>query len=72
MVLLILSIRKTLNISYDLSRVKDRALGRHSTILRFHVKNVGKIVCACICNGRRGGLLFERQGRVSTQMGGAV
>jgi len=49
-----------------------RALGRHSLILMFHVKNVGIFACACICNGRRGRLLIERPGRVSTKKGRAV
>jgi hypothetical protein len=70
--LLIVTIRVTSNISYDQSRVKVRALGRHSPILMFHVNNVGIIACACICNSRRGRLLFERPGRVSTKMGGTV
>jgi len=72
MLLLILTIGKTLNILYDWSRVKVRALGRHSPIVMFHVKNGGIIACACICNGRRGRLLFERPGRVLTKKEGAV
>jgi len=70
--LLILTISKTSNILYDQSRVKVRALARHSPILMFHVKTVGIIACACLRDSRRGRLLFERPGRVSTNKGGAV
>jgi len=45
-VLLILTISKTSNISYDRSRVTVRASGRHSPIVIFQVKNVGIIACA--------------------------
>ena len=38
----------------------------------FHVENVGIISSACICNGRRGRLLFERPGRDSKKQGGPV
>jgi len=38
----------------------------------FDVKNVGRISSACICNGRRGRLPFEPQGRDSKELGGAV
>jgi len=72
MLLLIRTISKTSDISYDRSLVKVWALGKHSQILMFHVKNVGMIACACICNGRRGRLLFERPGRVLTKKGGSV
>jgi hypothetical protein len=48
------------------------ALGSHSPILMFHVKKVGIIACGWICNGRRGRLLFERPGRVSTKKRAAV
>jgi len=67
--LLILTISKTSNISYDRSRVKVRTMGRHSPILMFHLKNVGIIACACIFNTRKGRLLFERPGRVSDNKG---
>jgi len=70
--LLILTISKTSNISYDWSRVRVRALGMHSSIYMFHVRKVGTIACACIWNGRRGRLLFERSWMVSTKKGGAV
>ena len=43
---LILTISKTLNIAYDCSRVKVRAVGRLSPISMFDVKNVGIIACA--------------------------
>jgi len=39
MLLLILKITKTFNISYNRSCVKVKALGEHSSILTFHVKN---------------------------------
>jgi len=67
MLLLILMISKTSIILYDWSWVKVRALGRHTPILMFHVRNVGIIACTCICNGRRGRLLFQRPGRVLTK-----
>jgi len=38
----------------------------------FDVKNVGILAPACVCNGRRGRLLFERLGRDSTNTAGAV
>ena len=59
--LLILTMSKTWNISYDGSCLNERALGWHCLILMFHVKNVGIIACAFICNGRGGRQLFERQ-----------
>jgi len=40
--------------------------------MMFQVKNVGIIACACILNGRRGRLLFQLPGRVSTKKGVAV
>jgi hypothetical protein len=43
----------------------------HSPIQIFDVKKVGPVDCACICNGRRGRLLFQRPWRVSTRKGGA-
>jgi hypothetical protein len=49
-----------------------RALGTHSPILIFQVKNVRIIACACIIKGRRGRLLFKGPGRVLTKKGGAV
>jgi len=54
--LLIVMISKTSNNSYNRSHVRVRALGRHSLILMFDVKNVGIISSPCICNGRRGRL----------------
>jgi hypothetical protein len=38
----------------------------------FDVENVAIISPACIYNGRRGRLLFERPGRDSKNQGGAV
>jgi len=38
----------------------------------FNVENVGIISSACICNGRRGSLLFELPGRDLKKQGGAV
>jgi len=38
----------------------------------FDVKKVGIMSSACICNGRRGRLLFERPWRDSTKKGGAL
>jgi len=70
--LLILTISIGSNIWYDRSRVEGRALGRHSPILIFRVKNVRIIDSRCICNGRRCKVLFEWPGRVSTNMGAAV
>jgi hypothetical protein len=49
-----------------------RALGRHSPILMFHVKNLGIIACACRCNGTQGTHPFEQPDRVSTKKGDAV
>jgi len=69
---LFLTIGNTSIILYHWSRFKVRALGRHSLILMFHTENVEMISCACIGNGRHGRLLFERPGRVSKQLGGAV
>jgi len=49
-----------------------RALGRHHLIQMFDVKTVGIISSACIWNGRRGRLLYERPCRDSTKNGDAV
>jgi len=38
----------------------------------FHIKKVGMISSACICNSRRGRLLFEWPWRDSTKMWGAM
>jgi len=38
----------------------------------FDIENVGIIFSACICNGTRGRLLFERPGRNLKKQGGAV
>jgi hypothetical protein len=70
--LLILTIRKTSNISYNRRLDRVRALGTHHLIWMFDVKTVGIISPACICNGRRGRLIFERPWRHSTKKGGAV
>jgi len=70
--LLILMIRKTLNISYDRRHDRVSALGRHHPIWMFDVKTVGIISFACLCNGRRGRLLLERPWRDSTKKGGVV
>jgi hypothetical protein len=69
---LILTISKASNISYDRRRDRVRALERHHPILMFDVKTVGTISSACICNGRPGRLLFERPWRDLTKKGGAV
>jgi len=69
---LIMTIDKTLNISYYWSRVRVRSVGRHSPILMLDVKNAGKFSSACSCNGRQGRLQFEWPGRDSTQKGGTV
>jgi len=61
-----------LNISYDQSRVRVMALGRHCPIQMFDVKNVGMISSACVCNGRWGRLLFERPGRNSKKKEGTL
>jgi len=63
---------KISNVFYDRCRVRVRALGRHSLIWMFNVKNIGNISCAYICNGRWGKLLFDRPGRDSTNKEGAV
>jgi hypothetical protein len=72
MLLLSLTIRKTSNMSYNRRRDWVRAVERHHPICLFKVKTVGIISSACICNGRRGRLLFERPWRDSTKKGGAV
>jgi hypothetical protein len=69
---LILTIRKTSNISYNQRRDRVWASGMHHPIWMFEVKTVGTISSAWICNGRRGRLLFERPWRDSTKTGGAV
>jgi hypothetical protein len=38
----------------------------------FDVENVGIMSSACICNGRRGRLLFQQPGRDSKELGGAI
>ena len=48
------------------------ALGRHSLILMLDVRDVRIFSSPCILNGRQGGHQFERPGRDSTKMGGAV
>jgi len=70
--LLILTMRKTLNILYDRRGVRVRALMRHHPIWLFNVRTVGIISSACICNGRRGILPSERPWTDSTNEGGAV
>ena len=70
--LLILTISKTSNISYDRRGDRVRALGRHHLIWIFDVKTVGIISSASICNGRPGRLLFERPGRDLIKPGVAV
>jgi len=69
MLLLILRISKTSNISYDWRRERVWALGRHHPIWMFQVKTVGIICSACICDGRWGRLLFERPWRDLTKKG---
>ena len=60
-----------LNNLYDQCCVRVTALGRHSAISMFHLKNVGGISSACISNGMRGRPQFERPGRDSKQKGDA-
>jgi hypothetical protein len=62
---LILMISKTANIWYDQRGDRVRALGRHHPIWIFDVKTVRIIFSACICNSRRGKLVFERRWRDS-------
>jgi len=69
---LILTISKTSNISYYRSSVTEWAIGMHSPIYMFNVKNVGNISSGCIRNGGHGRLLLERPGRYSTWWVGAV
>ena len=47
-------------------------MGRNIPLYMFDVKKIGIISSACICNGRRGRLLFERPWTDSTKKGGAV
>jgi hypothetical protein len=70
--LLILTIRKPSNISYDRRRDTVRALGMHHLNWMLDIKTVGILSSACICTGRRGRLLFERPWRDSTKKLGAV
>ena len=49
-----------------------RALGRHHPIWMFDVMTVGINSSACICNGRRGRLLFGRPWGDLTKTGDAV
>jgi len=69
---MILTIRKTWNISYDPRCDRVRPLGRHHPIWMFDVKTVAIISSAYICNSRRGRFLFERLWSDSTKKGGAV
>jgi len=70
--LLILTISKTSNISCDQRRDRVRAFGRQHPIWMFHVETVGIISSPCICNSRRGRLLFEWPWRDSTYNGGTM
>jgi len=70
--MLILMISKTWNISYDWSRGRVRALGRHSPKMIFDVKNIAMISPAWICTRRGGRFQFEWPWRDSTKQGGAV
>ena len=67
--MLILMICMTSNISYDRSCIMVRPLGWHSSKWMFDIENVGVISSVCICNGRRGTLLLEWPGRDSTKKG---
>jgi len=69
---LILTISKTSNSSYDWRLDRVRGLGMHHLIWMLDGKTVGIIFSACICNGRRGRLLFERPWKHSTKKEGAV
>jgi len=55
---LILTITKTSNSSYDWSRLRVKTLGRHYPTWMFDVKTVGIMSSASICNGRWGRLLL--------------
>jgi len=70
--LLMVTISKTSKVSYDWSHVRVRAFTRHSPIFVSDDTNVGIVFNACICNRRRGRLLFEQAVQDSTEIGGAV
>jgi len=70
--LLILTIRDTSKISYNRRDYRVGASGRHHLIWMFEVKTVGIIYTACICNGRRGRLIFKQPWRDATKQEGAV
>jgi len=72
MLLLILTISMTSNISYKQRGLWVKALGRHYPIWMFDVKSIGIVSSACIYKGRWGRLLFERQWRDLTKKGGTV
>jgi len=72
MLVLILTICETSNISYDWTRDLVSAVGRHHPIWMLDHKTERITSSAFICNGRRGRLLFERTGRNFTNKGDAV
>ena len=63
--LLILKIIKSSDMHYHRSHVLATAFGMHCAILMCYLIHIGDIFSACVCNGRRGRLLFERTGRDS-------
>ena len=69
---LILTISKSRNISYDWRRDRAGALERYHPILMFNLRTVGILSSACTYNSRRGRLLFEWDWRDSTEKGGAL
>jgi hypothetical protein len=68
--LLFLTISKTSNIWYNWRDDSVRALARPHPIWMFYIKTVGIISSLCLCNGRRGRLLFEQRWWDSTKKGG--
>jgi len=72
MLLLILTISKTSNISYNRRRDRVRVVGRDHLVWMFDIMTIGMISSECICNGWRWRLLFQRPWRDSTNKGGAV
>jgi len=72
MLLLIPTISKTSNISYGRQCDGVKALGRHRPIRMFDLEIAGIIFSACVCNSRRGRLLFEQPCMSSTIQGATV
>jgi hypothetical protein len=61
-----------LNISYNWSCAWVQAVGRHSPIQIFDIRNVEITSSLCFCNRTWGRLLFEWPGRDLNKMGGAL